>query len=550
MCTYTYKDNNELTISFSTVGMMSNILADFASKYVTKSSSSSSSSSASAATDNSLTVTSAPACGRLAITGAVEWTGIISALDKSENVLEEPHLFDLPYLVKHVFTSSSSLHTFILSENDTLYAFGRNDRGQLGLGDKVARSTPVRVPLPLSLESSKVLKVATGHNFSLVLFENGDVFACGGNSHGELGLGDSKAHFNVDHPTLTKVTELSNVRDIACGWEHSLACTRSGELFSWGHPMNGQLGHGSAGEVLKPGKAGLSYIDVVSPQQIEMFISKDAKGKVTAELPASAVRVGTVAAGRNHSICIEDFSQSNPNEELHNFNRVFTWGFGGYGRLGHNGTGDELRPREVGFFTATHPTVAKNSQRKVRSIAAGSSFTVCQVASGHVFFWGMMSNAPRGEATMYPRMIEELYDYDNFQSVSCGSNCIFCSATSATTIGWGVAVAGKWGLQDGVKSSKVPKFVDKMCGFDVPEVACGYGHVCFIVRESDASNTFLKKHPNPNHASNLNPEPIKTTPLSTIPMFVPAPAVDATAAGKKRGKPAAAGAGATKKAKK
>jgi alpha-tubulin suppressor-like RCC1 family protein len=520
---------------------MSNILADFASKNITAASS-----SAGASADDQTDVKT-NVCGRLGITGAVEWTGIISGLDKSVNVLEEPHLFDVPYLVKHVFTSASSLHTFVLSEDDTLYAFGRNDRGQLGLGDKVARSVPTRVTLPVA---SKVVKVATGHGHSLVLLENGDVYACGGNTHGELGLGDAKAHYNVDHPALTKVPGLAAVKDVACGWEHSLACNVDGALFTFGHPQNGQLGHGTKGELLKPGKAGISFIDVTAPRRVESFVCKDARGKLTSEYPASAIRVGRVAAGRNHSLCIEDYSQDNPEEELHNFNRVFTWGFGGYGRLGHNSSDDELRPREVSFFTPTNAIVAKNPQRKVRVLTAGSSFSLTQAASGHVFFWGQMSNASRGEATMYPRMTEELYDYNNFQSVACGSNAIFCSATSATTVAWGVPVAGKWGLEGGAKSSRVPQFVEKLCGFDIPEVACGYGHVCFIATESNASNTFVRRHPNPNHPSNLNPEPVKTTPLSVFPVFRPAPVVAsaAPAAGKKRGNPGLGGAG--KKAKK
>jgi len=518
------------------------MLSDFAAQNIK----STSSTAVVADDEKSQKTASSAVCGRLGITGAVEWTGIISGLDKSANFLDEPHLFDLPFLVKQIFTSSSSLHTFILSDDDVLYAFGRNDRGQLGLGDKVARATLTKVTLPVD---SKAVKVVTGHGHSLILLANGDVYACGGNSHGELGLGDSKAHFNVDHPSLTKVAGLSAVRDVACGWEHSLACTQSGDLFTFGHPQNGQLGHGTKGETLKPGKAGISFIDVAAPRRVEKFVCKDPKGKLTAEYPASEIRVGSVAAGRNHSLCIEDFNQTDPGEPLHNHNRVFSWGFGGYGRLGHSGANDELVPREVAFFTPSNPGLARNPQRKVRRVCAGSSFTLCQSASGHVFFWGQMSNAPRGEATMYPRMVEELYDYDNIQTASCGSNSIFCSASSATTIAWGVPVAGKWGLEDGAKTSRVPKFVDKLCGFNVPEVACGYGHVCFTVTESNAGNTFVKKHPNPNHPSNLNPDPIKTTPLSAIPTFTPAPVIaESVTVAKKRGNPGAGG--SSKKVKK
>ena len=76
------------------------------------------------------------------------------------------------------------------------------------------------------------------------------MYACGGNAHGELGLGEGKTMFNQDHPKFVKIPGLSDVRDIACGWEFSIACTRSaGEAYTFGHPQYGQLGLGATGEL-------------------------------------------------------------------------------------------------------------------------------------------------------------------------------------------------------------------------------------------------------------------------------------------------------------
>jgi alpha-tubulin suppressor-like RCC1 family protein len=53
---------------------------------------------------------------------------------------------------------------------------------------------------------------------------------------------------------------------------------------------------------------------------------------------------------------------------LDNKNRVFTWGFGGYGRLGHDENKDEWVPRLLKFFDGPN--------RGAMSIAAGSTFTM------------------------------------------------------------------------------------------------------------------------------------------------------------------------------
>jgi len=48
--------------------------------------------------------------------------------------------------------------------------------------------------------------------------------------------------------------------------------------------------------------------------------------------------------------------------------RIFTWGFGGYGRLGHNENKDELVPRLLKFFDGPN--------RGATLIAAGSTFSI------------------------------------------------------------------------------------------------------------------------------------------------------------------------------
>ena len=97
---------------------MSNILSEFIEANLTKAK------AEEKAEGKEKTVLGSSQPGKLAITGSVEWSMSLSTLDKSPNFLEAPQVFDLPYDVKDVFTSSSSLHTFIVGTADALYAFG------------------------------------------------------------------------------------------------------------------------------------------------------------------------------------------------------------------------------------------------------------------------------------------------------------------------------------------------------------------------------------------------------------------------------------------
>ena len=278
--------------------------------------------------------------GTLVITACIDWE---NATSKKAYGLDVPHTIDLGHPVSKVFSSSTSFHLFILlADRKSIYGVGRNDHGQLGVGTKVTHHwpTPIR-----DLSNSIISSIATGKSHSLILYENHDLYVCGANNFGQLGLGEgTRASADVLFP---QCLNLSNISAVACGADYSLVCTTEGNLYSFGHPEYGQLGHGTTGEFIKDGGKGpaVQYRYVSKPQRVTRFFRKDPVLKRTnVELPSNDIKIVGVAAGKNHSLCIES-------SEDGSLNRVFSWGFGGYGRLGHNGTDDELYPVEIATFS-------------------------------------------------------------------------------------------------------------------------------------------------------------------------------------------------------
>lgn len=78
--------------------------------------------------------------------------------------------------------------------------------------------------------------------------------------------------------------------------------------------------------------------------------------------------------------------------------RAFSWGFGGFGRLGHSEQKDEMIPRLVKYFDS--------SSRGVRSVFCGSSYSLAITDLGVLFLWGQ--NKKSGEANMYPKPVQDL----------------------------------------------------------------------------------------------------------------------------------------------
>ncbi len=87
-----------------------------------------------------------------------------------------------------------------------VYVWGKNDKGQLGLGDYIQRNTPHKLNLPHSVV---VKDIFCGTNYSILLACSNDVYVWGVNDCAQLGLGDyhnrSTPHkLNFPHSVVVK----------------------------------------------------------------------------------------------------------------------------------------------------------------------------------------------------------------------------------------------------------------------------------------------------------------------------------------------------------
>jgi RCC1 and BTB domain-containing protein len=138
-----------------------------------------------------------------------------------------------------VFIAADSYHSACITEDGSTYTWGFGECGKLGHGDQTDRSSPTLVN---GLVGIKAKEVACGEYHTLVCSEDGRAYSFGYSEYGQLGHGDKE---NRSTPTLIEALEGKFVVQVACGYEHSMALTSKGCVYTWRRGTHGVLGHGS-----------------------------------------------------------------------------------------------------------------------------------------------------------------------------------------------------------------------------------------------------------------------------------------------------------------
>ena len=142
-------------------------------------------------------------------------------------------------LSKVIQISCGHYHAFLLKNDGSLWACGRNNEGQLGLGDTTNRTTFTQVTTNIN---NDVKEVVCGYNRTFIIKNDGSLWACGYNEIGELGFGDTGN--DKMYSTFTQVTNNINndVKQVDCGYYYTMIVKNDGSLWATGHDEFGETG--------------------------------------------------------------------------------------------------------------------------------------------------------------------------------------------------------------------------------------------------------------------------------------------------------------------
>ncbi|AAC00618.1 Unknown protein, contains regulator of chromosome condensation motifs [Arabidopsis thaliana] len=355
---------------------------------------------------------------------------------------------------------SSSSHGSAADDSDALgdvYIWGEvicDNVVKVGI-DKNASylTTRTDVLVPKPLESNIVLdvhQIACGVRHAAFVTRQGEIFTWGEESGGRLGHGIGK---DVFHPRLVEsLTATSSVDFVACGEFHTCAVTLAGELYTWGDGTHnvGLLGHGS---------------------DISHWIPKRIAGSL------EGLHVASVSCGPWHTALITSYG------------RLFTFGDGTFGVLGHGDKETVQYPREVeslsGLRTIAVSCGVWHTAAVVEIIVTQSNSS--SVSSGKLFTWGDGDKNRLGHGDKDPRLkptcVPALIDY-NFHKIACGHSLTVGLTTSGQVFTMGSTVYGQLGnLQT---DGKLPCLVeDKLASEFVEEISCGAYHVAALTSRNE-----------------------------------------------------------------
>lgn len=390
--------------------------------------------------------------GKLLIAGMVTWDMIGRKVTTKGVTKIRPNLYTFHRFTTDTYRSAvsgcSSAHSVLITMDRKALTFGRNQFGQLGQADLKTLENPTLVS---GLEDVNIIQAACGKNHTLFLSDTGTVYACGDNKSGQCGVGNTQ-------PIISKATRLNYagppIIKVGCGADFSMILDLKGNLYSFGLPEYGQLGHNTDGKYFVTSTK-MSFHFETSPKKIVLYVEKAKDGHVT---PLDDVKIVDFACGHNHTVAIDSK------------NRAFSWGFGGIGRLGHAEQKDEMVPRLIKYFDVQN--------RKVLRVFCGYSYSLTITDIGTVYMFGQ--NKKTGEANMYPKPVMDLAGW-NITSIGTGNTSIVISADDSL-IAWGASPTyGELGLGDLSKSSSTPKTVSRAEGMKIPQVSMGYSHTLLLV---------------------------------------------------------------------
>lgn len=298
--------------------------------------------------------------------------------------------------------SSGKNHTLAIRDGK-LYAWGDNQKGQVG--KPIVSSNSYNSPVPIGSDTNWSM-VSAGNRHSLAVKSNGTLWSWGYNSNGQLGLGDSGNYAHRSSPV--QVGSQTNWSSVSAGWYHSLAIRNDGSLWAWGSNSSYQLGLGDYSPRSLPTQVavGTSWVMVSAGGRFNKSHSLGIKSDGTlwswgsnsygqlglGTSPGSFVyyispfQVGAnsdwlkISAGGYHSFGIRGSGASGT---------LWSWGRNNHGQLGLSNSGsgtDRSKPVQIGSSNWT-------------SISAGEYHSGGINSSEKLFFWGFNNKGQIGDIT-------------------------------------------------------------------------------------------------------------------------------------------------------
>jgi alpha-tubulin suppressor-like RCC1 family protein len=176
---------------------------------------------------------------------------------------------------KDVYCGAYGSHVFAIKNDNSLWAWGNGDNGQIGNGDLVDVLNPVRITV--GADDWKNINIGFAHTAAVK--NDGTLWTWGLNDFGQLGNGTTTRSASPIQIILGD----NNWKQVSCGRSHTAAVKNDGTLWAWGRNQSGQLGPGNIGTKTTP-------VQIISGSNTWIQVSCGADGTTLQQAWTIAIR--------------------------------------------------------------------------------------------------------------------------------------------------------------------------------------------------------------------------------------------------------------------
>ena len=319
---------------------------------------------------------------------------------------------------------SFSDYTLVLKNDGTLWGCGRNDYGQLGLGDTRNRTTFTKI----IANTNDVKSIHCGNEHTLMLKNNGTLWACGWNKFGQLGLGDAN---NKNVLTIIGINS-GNIKEVYLGGGHTLILKNDSTPWGCGYNKYNQLG------------------------------LEDTNNKTTfTRITTNTNDIKSICCACDNILVLK------------NDGTLWGSGFNGYGQLG-------LRD----YTNRTTLTKITTNTDNIKSVYCGSSYTVILKNDGTLWGcgWNDYGQLGLGDESNRTIFTQITTNTDNIKSVYCGYHHTIILKNDGTLWGCGYNGEGQLGLGNTTYRNTFTQITTNVD--NIKEVYCGFNHTLILKNDN------------------------------------------------------------------
>ena len=282
-------------------------------------------------------------------------------------------------------------HTVVLTNTNKVYAFGNNDRGQLGINSiSTNATTPTLVQYfdngltDIRCEEITIKKIAVTILTTFFITIYGKVYGCGFNQYGQIGNGENGVNADRKKPVLIQTfnnngTDITHddiiITDVFGYFYQTIFITNNNSVYSCGYNDYGQLGLGNSG----------SGTDRITPELIKYFEADIAVADGGRGADSEKINIVKIACGQEHTIFLASDG------------KVYSCGLNNYGQLGLGDNTDRDKPELVqNFINESDTDIITYPEIFITDVSCGNNYTMFLASDGKVYSVGRNNDGQLG----------------------------------------------------------------------------------------------------------------------------------------------------------